>query len=100
SSRLLLYEMLAYQQKESTARVASIMENTNLSKQQQEIGRASCRERVEISGGAVSLEQRGAHRAAGRDIEDLTFHGVQVLHRCFPCGTDCVSYPAGDVATQ
>src|SRR6266481_5327840 len=28
-------EMLAYQQKESTARVASIMENTNISKQQQ-----------------------------------------------------------------
>src|SRR5699024_12248106 len=28
-------EMLAYQQKESTARVASIMEHTNLSKQQQ-----------------------------------------------------------------
>src|SRR2546428_716890 len=28
-------EMLAYQQTESTARVASIMENTNLSKQQQ-----------------------------------------------------------------
>src|SRR5438105_15929521 len=28
-------EMLAYQQKESTARVASMMENTNLSKQQQ-----------------------------------------------------------------
>src|SRR5205823_7627404 len=28
-------EMLGYQQKESTARVASIMENTNLSKQQQ-----------------------------------------------------------------
>src|SRR6266436_6325884 len=28
-------EMLAYQQKESTARVASILENTNLSKQQQ-----------------------------------------------------------------
>src|SRR5699024_12714413 len=28
-------EMLAYQQKGSTARVASIMENTNLSKQQQ-----------------------------------------------------------------
>src|SRR5436305_15177670 len=28
-------EMLAYQQKESTARIASIMENTNLSKQQQ-----------------------------------------------------------------
>src|SRR2546428_10650656 len=28
-------EMLAYQQNESTARIASIMENTNLSKQQQ-----------------------------------------------------------------
>src|SRR3989442_1624472 len=28
-------QLLAYQQKESTARVASIMENTNLSKQQQ-----------------------------------------------------------------
>src|SRR5260221_670844 len=28
-------EMLSYQQKESTDRVASIMENTNLSKQQQ-----------------------------------------------------------------
>src|SRR5258708_37327158 len=31
-------EMLAYQQKESTARVAPIMENTNLSKQQQVSG--------------------------------------------------------------
>src|SRR5437868_5221597 len=30
-----IFTMLAYQQKESTARVASIMENTNLSKQQQ-----------------------------------------------------------------
>src|SRR5262245_65312740 len=29
-------EMLAYQQKESTARVASIMENTNLSKQSEQ----------------------------------------------------------------
>src|SRR5437762_8106465 len=35
SSDLAQNEMLAYQQKESTARVASIMENTNLSKQQQ-----------------------------------------------------------------
>src|SRR5438552_6056955 len=41
-------EMLAYQQKESTARVASIMENTNLSKQQQvsEIMRRSEERRV------------------------------------------------------
>src|SRR5205823_7002383 len=33
-------EMLAYQQKESTARVASIMENTNLSKQDRKSGSA------------------------------------------------------------
>src|SRR5690554_7749677 len=40
-------EMLAYQQKEFTARVASIMENTNLSK----IGRAvqqECRDRLRM----------------------------------------------------
>src|SRR5437762_2053317 len=57
-------EMLAYQQKESTARVASIMENTNLSKQQQvseimrqmltqEIGRASCRESVCLGASSI-----------------------------------------------
>src|SRR5438874_9767903 len=44
-------EMLAYQQKESTARVASIMENTNLSK----IGRAvqqECRDRSRMPSSA------------------------------------------------
>src|SRR5690606_41361406 len=71
-------EMLAYQQKESTARVASIMENTNLSKQQQvseimrqmltqaqtagqyftKIGRASCRERAESFVTRVVVEQQ------------------------------------------
>src|SRR5438093_204924 len=35
SGAVQMFLMLAYQQKESTARVASIMENTNLSKQQQ-----------------------------------------------------------------
>src|SRR5690606_40811652 len=59
-------EMLAYQQKESTARVASIMENINLSKQQQvseimrqmQIGRASCRESVrDTAGGVMSGHQ-------------------------------------------
>src|SRR5256712_13530155 len=52
-------EMLAYQQKESTARVASIMENTNLSKQQQvseiKIGRAvqqECRDRSRMPSSA------------------------------------------------
>src|SRR5262245_66389040 len=43
--------MLAYQQKESTARVASIMENTNLSKQQQvsEIMRQILTSRLSLS---------------------------------------------------
>src|SRR5262249_62409108 len=85
-------EMLAYQQKESTARVASIMENTNLSKQQQvseimrqmltqaqtagqyftKIGRASCREREEVSVGGGALkkkrtkERRRRERGGGR----------------------------------
>src|SRR5947208_3834592 len=51
-------EMIAYQQKESTARVASIMENTNLSKQQQvseKIGRAvqqECRDRSRMPSSA------------------------------------------------
>src|SRR5690606_41699376 len=43
-------EMLAYQQKESTARVASIMEK---------IGRASCRERGEIGVEAATVRARG-----------------------------------------
>src|SRR5207247_9722330 len=50
-------EMLAYQQKESTARVASIME----------IGRASCRERVEVLVVDVSLKQGGAMGVEDKD---------------------------------
>ncbi len=34
---------------------------------------------------------RGTHRAAGRDIEDQSFHGVRILHLCFPFGADFVS---------
>src|SRR5256885_297401 len=43
-------EMLAYQQKESTARVASIMENTNLSKQQQVFFFSSRRRHTRLQG--------------------------------------------------
>src|SRR5439155_5570719 len=63
-------EMLAYQQKESTARVASIMENTNLSKQQQvseimrqmlKIGRAvqqECRDRSRMPSSAIKKKKK------------------------------------------
>ena len=34
---------------------------------------------------------RGAHQAVGRDIEDRAFHGVRVLHLCFPFGPDFVT---------
>jgi UDP-N-acetyl-D-mannosaminuronate dehydrogenase len=34
---------------------------------------------------------QGFHRAAGRDIEDRVFHGVQILHLCFPFGPEFVS---------
>jgi UDP-N-acetyl-D-mannosaminuronate dehydrogenase len=33
---------------------------------------------------------REAHQAAGRDIEDRPFDGVQVLHLCFPYSSDFV----------
>jgi UDP-N-acetyl-D-mannosaminuronate dehydrogenase len=36
----------------------------------------------------------GAHDAAGRDIEDRRFDGVQVLHLCFPYSPDFVSSAA------
>jgi UDP-N-acetyl-D-mannosaminuronate dehydrogenase len=37
---------------------------------------------------------REAHDAAGRDIEDRPFDGVQILHICFPYSTDFVSSAA------
>ena len=33
----------------------------------------------------------GTHQAAGRDVEDLAFHGVRILHLCFPFGPDFVA---------
>jgi UDP-N-acetyl-D-mannosaminuronate dehydrogenase len=33
----------------------------------------------------------GTHKAAGRDIEDQAFHGVRILHLCFPFGPNFVS---------
>jgi UDP-N-acetyl-D-mannosaminuronate dehydrogenase len=37
---------------------------------------------------------RGAHDAAGRDLEDRPFDGVQVLHLCFPYSPDFVASAA------
>jgi UDP-glucose/GDP-mannose dehydrogenase family, central domain len=39
-----------------------------------------------------------SHRAAGRDVEDRPFHGVRILHLCFPFGPDFGSQAAGYVA--
>jgi UDP-N-acetyl-D-mannosaminuronate dehydrogenase len=37
---------------------------------------------------------RGAHQAAGRDLEHRPFDGVQILHLCFPYTSDFVSSAA------
>ena len=42
-------------------------------------------------GGPLLEILREAHHAAGRDIEDRPFDGVQVLHLCFPFTSDFVS---------
>jgi UDP-N-acetyl-D-mannosaminuronate dehydrogenase len=44
----------------------------------------------EIGGPLLDI-LREAHSAAGRDIEDSPFDGVQVLHLCFPYTSDFVS---------
>src|SRR5207237_3706955 len=65
-------EMLAYQQKESTARVASIMENTNLSKRSEErFSRNAetdlvCRLLLENKNGAAPADRPVGHAAADR----------------------------------
>jgi UDP-N-acetyl-D-mannosaminuronate dehydrogenase len=43
----------------------------------------------EIGGPLLGI-LREAHHAAGRDIEDRPFDGVQVLHLCFPYSSDFV----------
>lgn len=49
-------------------------------------------------GGPLLEILRGAHQAVGRDLEDRAFHGVRILHLCFPYGPDFVSAAAGYVA--
>src|SRR5580693_811164 len=49
-------------------------------------------------GGPLLETLREAHQAAGRDIEDRPFDGVQVLHLCFPYTSDFVSTAARYVA--
>jgi UDP-N-acetyl-D-mannosaminuronate dehydrogenase len=45
-------------------------------------------------GGPLLEILREAHHAAGRDIEERPFRGVQVLHICFPFTSDFVSSAA------
>jgi UDP-N-acetyl-D-mannosaminuronate dehydrogenase len=49
-------------------------------------------------GGPLLAVLRGAHQAEGRDIEDRDFHGVQVLHLCFPFGPDFVNTASGYIS--
>jgi UDP-N-acetyl-D-mannosaminuronate dehydrogenase len=43
----------------------------------------------EVGGPLLTVLQR-AHQAAGRDLEDQEFHGVEILHACFPFGENFV----------
>jgi hypothetical protein len=49
-------------------------------------------------GGPLLEILSASHRAAGRDVEDRPFHGVRILHLCFPFGPDFVSQAAGYIA--
>jgi hypothetical protein len=49
-------------------------------------------------GGPLLKVLRGAHRAEGRDLEDRDFHGVQVLHLCFPFGPDFAAAASGYIS--
>jgi UDP-N-acetyl-D-mannosaminuronate dehydrogenase len=49
-------------------------------------------------GGPLLEVLRTAHRAFGRDIADRAFHGVQILHVCFPFGPEFVASAARYVA--
>ena len=49
--------------------------------------------------GRPLLEVLGtAHRAFGRDVADRAFHGVQILHVCFPFGPEFIATAARYVA--
>lgn len=49
-------------------------------------------------GGPLLEILSATQRAAGRDIEDCPFHGVRILHICFPFGPDFIAQAAGYVA--
>src|SRR5205814_637830 len=73
-------EMLAYQQKESTARVASIMENTNLSKQQQvsEIMRQMLTQATKNQ--AVATSQEAVQNQNEPQLRDENAHNDKSVH--------------------
>jgi UDP-N-acetyl-D-mannosaminuronate dehydrogenase len=48
----------------------------------------------EVGGPLLEVLRRG-NRAAGRDVEDRAFHGVQILHLCFPFGPGFLSAAVG-----
>src|SRR5215469_3101767 len=48
----------------------------------------------EVGGPLLEVLQE-AHPAAGRDIEDRAFQGVQILHLCFPFGSEFISAAVG-----
>jgi UDP-N-acetyl-D-mannosaminuronate dehydrogenase len=49
-------------------------------------------------GGPLLEVLRGAHRVEGRDVEDRDFHGVHVLHLCFPFGPEFVAAAASYIS--
>jgi UDP-N-acetyl-D-mannosaminuronate dehydrogenase len=42
-------------------------------------------------GGPLLEILRSRHQTAGRDLDDRAFHGVQIIHLCFPFGSGFVS---------
>ena len=49
--------------------------------------------------GRPLLEVLGAaHHAFGRDVQNRAFHGVQILHVCFPFGPEFIASAAQHVA--
>lgn len=48
----------------------------------------------EVGGPLLEVLRKG-NQAAGRDVEDCAFHGVQILHLCFPFGPEFISGAVG-----
>src|SRR5699024_4684723 len=96
-------EMLAYQQKESTARVASIMENTNLSKQQQvsEIMRQMLTQ-AQTAGQYFTNDQiKEMTRKVSAEVDLVHQQTQNQRHACSHIGTTGkdISYVVSDAAT-